>query len=396
MNSLKIPHTLVVVILALIFLAGCGAPAATPTPAPTFPLPPPPTLQPPTQLVLPTQQASLFKLIQTVKVTADGTFEAGDFARIGYVPGSDHIVVAFGARFSQSQADCQDPYAYKEYTTEMVETGLSGILSCEARSDSGGLFTGDFYYLALAYTDRNGMDGWLLNKFNAVTWENLIATSYTLAEGEKGGDPMFSILNGQIDISSRYDSDLNLQPPGPFKSYATHHQFFSLDLEWVSDKLLSDVPHDNQAIPVAVDGTLNFVTATAMLGDLIVMQYDSNWNYLGMKLLKPKSSTPEGLAFDGQHFYVSYLDAPCADLPCGFNVHLAVFDRNWNILDDIAVTSFTDGDHKELRKPTLLLWNDRVYVAYVQIEDTSLPENQVPSTADMQVYVKVYELTRNP
>ncbi len=75
------------------------------------------------------------------------------------------------------------------------------------------------------------------------------------------------------------------------------------------------------------------------------MQYDTNWNYLGTKTLEKKSSAPEGMAFDGTRFYVSYLDVPCEKYPCADNVRLAAFDANWNLVDDIAVTSYTEQDH---------------------------------------------------
>lgn len=402
MNGLKFLQKLIGAILTIAFLTGCNAPAATPTPLPTFPSPPTP--------VQPTGQQTLFTLVKLVQVTPAGDFLSGNmFARIGYVPGRDRLIVTFSGHLSKPQGGCIDQgYAYREYTTDMVETGKGGIVSCHALADTGGLFVGDDFYLA-AMGLENGREGWHLEKFNAVTWKESASLFFpltTLTDEKSGvkvdyiedpGDPMVAYVNGQIDVSSTYRKNDLTTPWGPYSGAATHHQLFTTDLQFVSKRVLSDTPHINLSSMITADGITNFITSTALFGDLIVMQYDSNWKYLGTKTLKQKSAAPEGVAFDGRRFYISYLDVPCTSVPCNSptNVRLAAFDSDWNLLDDIVVTSFTPQDHKQPNRPTLTLRNGRIYVAYDQAEDTTRTD-AMPQTDNVQVYVSVYELTQKP
>ncbi len=68
-------------------------------------------------------------------------------------------------------------------------------------------------------------------------------------------------------------------------------------------------------------------------------------------------------------FYVSYLDTSQRD-PGPFighfypNVHMAVFDRNWNLLDDVAVTSFVHEDHRFPGIPWVTWHDNLLYESY--------------------------------
>jgi hypothetical protein len=308
-----------------------------------------------------------------------------------------NIVIAFNTNLNQPEGGCPDPaYAYKEYTTDMVETGDQGVISCKALSDTGGVFFGDDLYFA-AIGLENGKDGWWLEKYNAITWAQSASLFYPMASGEGAGDPMLALVNGQLDVSSMYQPDPTLIW-GPFESAATFHDFFnSTDLQFVSKRILSDTPHIGLSSMITANNTINFISGTALLGDVIVMQYDLNWNYLGTKTLRQKAGAPMGVAFDGQRFYLAYLDLPCSDVPCDeFNVRLAAFDANWNLLDDIAVTSYALEDHKVPARPTLLLWNGRLYVGYDGWGDKPYVANVDPALADLQAFVSVYELTQKP
>lgn len=446
MNSPKSLQLAVGAVLMIVFLAGCSTPAPMPTALPMLPPPPPPPTPlpnlpptpvpfvPPSPAIPPppppappptsapatvaqptvtqpkptTEQFSLFKLFKTAKVTPMGGFVTGNmFARIGYVTGRDRFIVTFSSHLSKPQAGRIDQaYAFREYTADMVETGKNGVISCHALSDTGGLFVGDDFYLASMGLE-NGSEGWHLEKFNAVTWKQSASLFYsltTLTDEKRGvkveyiedpGDPMLAYVNGQIDISSTYRKNDPTAPWSPYSGAATHHQLFTTDLKFATKRVLSDTPHINLSSMITANGTTNFLTGTALFGDVVVMQYDSNWKYLGTKTLKKKAATPEGVAFDGTRFYVSYLDVPCTSVPCTVptNVRLAAFDSNWNMLDDIAVTSITTQDHKQTSRPALALRNGRIYVAYDQAEDTTRTD-AIPQTDDVQVYVKAYDLTQ--
>jgi len=342
----------------------------------------------------PTGQTGLFKFMKTVQVTPVDNLVGGQFVRIGYVPGRDRIVATFKARLGQAQGDCTGIFAlaYREYTLDMLETGKDNIINCYAGPDIGGLFSwDDYYYVAMGHDNVNNVDGWFLARYNAVTWTSLVEPFfYPLAAGELPDDPMTALVNGQIDISSHFKS-ANEMGPGQ----ATHHQFFTPDLKFINKRVLSEIPHINLSSMIAINGVTNFITSTNLLGDLVVMRYDPNWNYLGMQTLKQQASAPEGVAFDGTRFYVTYVDvSSCTTIPCYENIRLAAFDSNWSLLDDIAVTDFVPGDHKAPGRPSLTLWNNRIYVCYDQNENETFTES--PETADIQVYVKIYDLTQRP
>ena len=386
--------------LIIVFLAGCATPA--PTLSPT--LPPPPTGPlPPTsaQPVPPTVQPRLFTLVRSVTVTPVDNITSGSFVRVGYVPGRDRIIVTFKARLTK--AGCNNIYAndiyaygYREYTKDMVETGNQGVFSCLTGPDIGGGFIGDnFYAVAMDRDPASNLEGWLLAEYNAVNWTSLVAPFFhPLAIGELDDDPMVALVNGQIDISSHYKSAGEIGP-----GHATHHQFFTPDLQFVTNRVITDTSHINLTSLLVVNGVINFITSTDLWGDMIVMQYDTNWNYLGMKTIKERASAPEGAAFDGTRFYVSYIDNSACNpgTLCKDNVRLAAFDANWNLLDDIAVTNFGPQDLKAPGRPSMTLYNGLIYVCYDQNENaTSAEIDSNPDTANIQVHVEVYEFTQKP
>jgi hypothetical protein len=377
MNSPKFVRQTVVLILLIVFLVSCAT--VTPTPPP-----------------------GLFKLIKTVHVTPVGNFAGGQFVRVGYVPGKDSIIVTFMAKLSQAVSGCNntlgqpnsEAVAYREYTPEMQETNDYGIITCQTGPDVGGMFLGnDYYYAAMGQDNVNNVSGWWLAKYDAVTWNSSISPFfYPLAAEELNGDPMIAMLNGQIDVSGRYK---NADEIGP--GYATHHELLTPDLQFVSKRVLNDTPHIDLTSLLVVNGVINFITSTGLWGDMIVMQYYPDWNPLGIKTIKQHASAPEGAAFDGTRFYVSYVDnsLELPDQPgSNENVRLAAFDLNWNLLDDIPVTTWVPDDHKGPARPSLTLWNNRIYVCYDQGEN--LMPDQAPEDADIQVYVKVYDVNRNP
>jgi len=106
------------------------------------------------------------------------------------------------------------------------------------------------------------------------------------------------------------------------------------------------------------------------------------------------------VAFDGQRFYVSYLDTSDRDAAGPFvghycpNVHLAAFDRDWNLVEDVAVTSFTDADQRFTGRPWVILHDNRLYVSYDM--DELDPDTHQERLETQQAFVSIYELTQNP
>jgi hypothetical protein len=395
-------HSLIFVMITVVTLIAIACNVSSTSPATSqVPQPEPPSATPdrivPTPTVPPDGQPSLFKLVKSVDVTPVGNLAGGLFVRIGYVPGKDRIVVTFKAKLSQAEGDCTDIWAtaYREYTEDMQEMENYGIITCQTGPDMGGMFLGDdYYYAAMGHDNANNMEGWYLAKYNAVTWKSSVSPFfYPLATEERNGDPMIAMVNGQIDISGKYKNTNDIGP-----GHATHHQLFTPDLQFTGKHVLTDAAHIDLTSLLVVNGVINFITSTDLWGDMIVMQYDTNWNYLGTKTLKQHASAPEGTAFDGTRFYVSYIDNSLSKpgMPGGSdNIRLAAFDLNWNLLDDIAVTSFVPDNHKAPARPSLTLHNNRVYVCYDQGENVLPDSNQPPENTDLQVHVKVYELTNS-
>ncbi len=401
MNNLKFLQRLAGVLVAAAVLAGCAAPTAAPIQPPPPPPPPPspPTFQPPAPqpptYAPPTVPVggSLFKLVKEVEVTPSGNYLNADFARIGYVPGIDRFVVTFGTMLNQAEGGCANEsfdafmgvykeYAYKEYTSDMEETGKAGIVSCHATSDTGGLFIGNDFYLASAET-RNNVEGWNLAKFDALTWASQVDFFYPLADSQmRAGDPTVAFVNGLIDFSGVNEGSAG----------GTHHNFFTTDLHFVNQRNLSDVQNNGFSSLISQNGITYFLTSQAGMDgapwSVIVMQYDPNWTYRGVKTLIEHAATPQGLAFDDSRYYVAYTERTDG-FPFAENIHLAAFDINWNLVDDIALTSYTLQDQTSSIHPWLILKDNRLYVSYSQ----NAPAGGIES---LQSYVKVYELTQNP
>jgi hypothetical protein len=71
-------------------------------------------------------------------------------------------------------------------------------------------------------------------------------------------------------------------------------------------------------------------------------------------------------------------------------VHLAAFDRDWNLLDDTAVTDFTPADKKQPGRPWVILHKNSLYVSY---DCDSVDAVTGEEMLSWQAFVKVYELS---
>ncbi len=334
----------------------------------------------------------LFTFIRTVQVAPDEQFTGGGFARVSYVPATDRVVVVFGAHLAQPTEGCTDnAHAYKEYTVDMQETGQSGVLNC-GEGDSGGTMADNVYYDVSMHKPGDPV-GWTIVKYDATTWQTLADIFFPVDYPREGdGDPMVEFVDGQLDVSSGYTTFGG--PPPPAEGAATHHEFFSPDLQFQDKKLLADTPHIGGSSLIYVDNIYYFITATAYTGDLIVMQYDQDWKYLGMKELITQAHWSTGVAYDGQRFYVAYLDTRQRTeerfFPYYPNVHLAAFDQEWNLVDDVTVTDYAPDEFKMTGRPWVMLHGNRLYVSYdVAPIDPTTGQDQLDQ---IQALVSVYEL----
>ena len=329
----------------------------------------------------PDEPAGLFKFVKSIQVTPDAKFPNGGFARINHVPAIDRFVVTFGS---------DNGYAYKQYTMDMVEDGKSGYF-WSGGADMGSRMIDNTYYFAVMHNNPGQSPGWHIAKYDAVSWNVLDSIDFPLDfPKEESGDPLVAMVDGHLDVSGQYNA-LGSYPPLDVGA-ASFHYFFTPNLDSVGKRILADTAHIVGASMIQVEGITYYVTANAFSGDLIMMKYDSQWHYLGMKALMKQAHFSTGLAFDGFRFYLAYIDTrqrTSGKFPWFLNVRLAAFDRDWNLLEDIAVTNYTPADNMQTGRPWVVLHGDRLYVSYdLDTRDSVTHEEDGKG----QAIVCVYEL----
>jgi hypothetical protein len=399
MNHLRLSRNLTGLLLTFVFLGGCAAPTATPISTPTLPPPPPPQQLPPSPpaSTQPTGQPEV-KFVKTVQVTPDGDFLTGSFVRVNYVPATDRLVVTFDGELAHQSGDCGLlGHSYHEYTLDMQKAEKSGVYTCGAGDIGTLMIDNTLYDVKLEGTPSEGNFRWRISKYDATSWQKLAEVSFPLKDPRyAGGDEMVAYVNSQIDVSSQYQPPSG-NPPPVEQGAATYHVFFSTDLQLLGERILADTPHINGSSMIYLDGIYYFVTADAFSGNVVVMQYDKDWRYLGVKTIIKQAHWSTGLAYNGGRFYVAYMDTSQRTdhgfLPVHLNVHLAAFDRNWNLLQDTAVTSFKPSDNRQPGRPWVIVHDNHLYVSYdVDTIDPATQQEQLK----WQAFVSVYELTQKP
>jgi hypothetical protein len=123
---------------------------------------------------------------------------------------------------------------------------------------------------------------------------------------------------------------------------------------------------------------------------LLAQQYAwlNSLQNLNSRSLVRQAQWSQGTVFDAQanHFYVAYIDN--SRRPAN-NTHLAVFDRNWELLVDTAVTNFQPGERKAAGRPWVMQYGNRLYVSY----DANTMNANGETNSDWQCLVSVYELS---
>jgi hypothetical protein len=343
------------------------------------------------------------RFVRTVQVTPDDHFLTGSFARINYVPATNRFVVSFGTKASTvPNVTLGAGYAYKEYNPDMMEAGKTGILEWYPNSseagDSGSFMVNSTYYYVFVSQNAGDPYGWRIVKYDAANWSRLKETYVILPKPLPGNtdsiegntDPMVAYVNGQLDVSNQYN------PSGIWQEgFSSRHHFFTADLQPLGNITLDDSPHIDGSSIIYVDGIYYFVSADSYSAGLTLMKYDGQWNFLGNKSLIPKAHWSQGMAFDGAHFYVAYLDTSkrngSAFFPVYPNVHLATFDRNWNLLHDATITNFTYGGDKKGGRPWVILHGSLLYVSYdVDTVNVTTWEEE----KKWQAYVSIFEISQ--
>tara|TARA_B100000029_G_scaffold453628_1_gene479590 strand:- start:27533 stop:28792 length:1260 start_codon:yes stop_codon:yes gene_type:complete len=340
----------------------------------------------------PSSEPDVVKFVKNVRVTPDDNIDIiGAFCRINYVPKTENFLITFGGT---SQVKGTQGYGYKWYTEQMEFTGEGGLFENRG-TDTASVMIGDKYY----FLTDGGKDMWALRKYDPIDWTLLGETLIPRDPNkEPGNDFMLEDVNGMLDVAGLYVAEaataIDQHKLDPYEGEATSHRFFSEDLEFLDDRIFNDIPHINASSMVFVEGIYNFVTSTAFFGDLIVMQYDEDWNYLGSKPLTQWGNWPMGTVYDPglELFFVSYISVENIINKSGFrNIRLGIFDREWDLKTDIAVTNYHRDSMTQSGRPSVIIKDDNVYVAYdvSTVSRDNLKENQ-----DWECEINVYELVR--
>jgi hypothetical protein len=374
----------------LLVVSGCGGSSDTATPATTVN---PAATQAPTTTAVPTTTVAatttttavitttavptttqperpLLTLANTVQVTPDPALNlTGAFCRIHHVTGRNGFIVTFGGAARSGLTD--QGHGYKAYDLDLVPTGEMGTFYPYG-GDAASVVVDDVFYFA-----TGSPEGWRLLKFDGATFDQLGAVDYPIdLDRQLENDNLLTFVGGLLDASGLHVEEGSAAhregtpQDGPLESrlidhdrgYATHHRLFTTDLEFVGEMVLDDAPQFFGTSLVEVGGTINLVTSSAFLADLVVIRYDGDWNHLDTLPLGLSGTWPQGLIYDevSERLYLAY-EAGIQGLR---NVRIAVFDREWNLLDDFAVTDFSWEDEKVASRPWLSLVDASLHVSY--------------------------------
>ncbi|OGJ48585.1 hypothetical protein A2344_04770 [Candidatus Peregrinibacteria bacterium RIFOXYB12_FULL_41_12] len=346
--------------------------------------------------------SDVVSLVKTVEVTPDDQYQYGAFCRVNYVADKDEFLVTFGGSSSDVQAgyDSDDMpggaeggngYSYKYYSVDDFEyTDETGVLK-DGGGDAASVMVDEEYYYFLS-----GMpSGWQINKYDLSTMEAVDSVDIELGDTEVSNDQMLAYANGYLIASSLYDAEsgeTDQESTDPLAGYGTHNRIYTSDLDLVDYFVLEDTPHINGSYVVYVDGVYNYITSTAYFGDLIAMQYDEDWNYLGVKDLGSYGQWAQGALYDEDtgYFYVAYIElAKFGESSYSQRgISLGIYDSDWNLVEAVEVTEPIDDDSTKEGRPAVLLYDGKLYVSY----DRSTVNEDGSENPDWQCEVSIYEI----
>ncbi len=381
-------HLILRVVIAAFSLAvvGCTAPTDTPS-----------------------ESREVFHFVRTVQTTPDSNFLEGAGGYIHYVPATDRFVIMLQTRIDKpvslasSRQECNGKaIGYKEFTVDTEPTGRYGFIACGFADTTSRIIGNDMYVVSMApaASSSNGsalQENWRLERFDAVSWKRLGSVDIPLETGNEAGDgPTISFVNGQIDVTGEYF--VNKNPDDPL-GRGSHHHFFTLDLNPLGKRVLKPPEYPAHCPMASIiqesGGDILLFSATAMEGDIAVYRFDNEWHFKEVNKLKDKAFFPTGSVTDGNLLYIAYTDTSNREAGRMYrNVRLAAFDKNWNLMQDVAVTNFinTSDTYMDGESPWVTLHKNRLYVSY----NVSELDPVSGALIETQAYVNIYEITMKP
>ena len=323
----------------------------------------------------------IFNFNRTVQVTPDTNFLTGALGYIHYLPSRDCFIVMLSSELEHSiggfEGKCT---AFKEYTTDMQETGHFGVIGVSPGDMTTRMVDSTLFMVSMA--TREDTIGWELSKYDAITWMLMKKIFVPLLfPVEQDGGPTIALLGNKLDITGEYLIDSLLDD-----TRASHHHFFTKNLMPLGTKYITDTSHTPEVSIVDMDSVYYMLASTTFFGDLFMMQYDTLWKFLGAKNLGVPGRFPTGVAYDDHRFYIDYLAVPYP------NIRLAAYDYDWNLLEDIAVTNYSESDNLKPDSPYLLMHDDRLFVSYVI--DSLDPVTHIEKRK-WQAYVSIYDVNQS-
>lgn len=336
------------------------------------------------------------KISKELEITPTDDYATGTFCRFYYDENKSEFFATFGT--GQGQIGSENYIgggeggqgaAYAYYSPDMKATGETGYYIYGGGDLATNKIENFLYHLS------GGKDGWKISKFDISTWKKVDEESIKLDKNQGGNDEMLASINGLLDASSGYGEEANgadtsNEKKDPTVGIYTHHNLIDESLKLVDSFVLKDVRHANGSSMIYVDDVYQFVSTTAFFGDLLVMQYDKDWKFLGSKTLIEKAQWPQGLVYDEktERYYVAYL---AVDGRASFEVQamLAEFDKDWNLLSN---TALTDYDEKYMAgRPSVMLHEDKLYVTFDK-ESLNSSEKETEPNKDWQCQLSVLEI----
>ncbi len=293
----------------------------------------------------------------------------GAFCRIHHVEGRDGFIVTFGGAGVPGKST--QGHGYRAYNRDLVPTGEADVFY-PFGGDAASIVIDDVLYFA-----TGSPIGWRLMQFDALSLEELNAVDFPIDKiRQLENDNLLAMVGGLINASglhvtegseahregTRQDGPLDSKLIDHDRGYATHHRLFTPDFELVAELVLDDAPQFFGTSMIELDDVIHLVTSTAHLAEIVAIQYDTSWNHLATVPLGISGAWPQGLVHDAEidRTYLAYQTGIRGLL----NVRIAIFDGNWNLVEDLAVTNHVWEDGKEAGRPWLTLVDDTLYVSY--------------------------------